>query len=38
MHFYFQFSVSMKKKLILIITYYQITTVIIKITDPKIVI
>ena len=38
MHFYFQIRISMKKFLILTITYYQITTVIIKITDQNIVI
>ena len=39
MHFYFQIRICMmKKNLILIITYYQITTVIIKITNQNIVI
>ena len=38
MHFYFQIRLSMWNILILIITYYQITTVIIKITDQNIVI
>ena len=37
-YFYFQIRVSMKKFLILIITYYQITTVMIKITNQNIVI